>query len=105
MVVGVEQRGTADGTRRCTSSCCCGISVWILRASKRAGRWALFVTVSAYFGQEVGGIVGRLLSEQLPDGGWNCEAPKRSTRSSFNTTICVLEALLEHERGGPTHSS
>jgi hypothetical protein len=65
----------------------------------------LFVTVSAYFGQEVGGIVGRLLSEQLPDGGWNCEAPKRSTRSSFNTTICVLEALLEHERGGPTHSS
>jgi hypothetical protein len=61
------------------------------------------VTVGAYFGQDVGGIVGRLLSEQLPDGGWNCEAPKRSTRSSFNTTICVLEALLEHERaGGPT---
>jgi hypothetical protein len=61
------------------------------------------VTVGAYFGQDVGGIVGRLLSEQLPDGRWNCEAPKRSTRSSFNTTICVLEALLEHERaGGPT---
>src|ERR1700756_1668303 len=61
------------------------------------------VTVGAYFGQDVGGIVGRLLSEQLPDGGWNCEAPKRSMRSSFNTTICVLEALLEHERaGGPT---
>jgi hypothetical protein len=33
-------------------------------------------------------------------GGWNCEAPKRSTRSSFNTTICVLHALLEHERAG-----
>jgi hypothetical protein len=55
-------------------------------------------TVGAYFGQDVEGIVTRLLSEQLPDGGWNCEAPKRSTRSSFNTTICVLEALLEHER-------
>ncbi|MFI5005847.1 MAG: hypothetical protein ACHQKZ_00350 [Solirubrobacterales bacterium] len=52
----------------------------------------------AYFGQDVRGIVDRLLREQLPDGGWNCEAENGSTRSSFNTTICVLEALLEHER-------
>jgi hypothetical protein len=51
----------------------------------------------AYFGQDVRGIVDRLLAEQLPDGGWNCEAENGSTRSSFNTTICVLEALLEHE--------
>jgi hypothetical protein len=55
-------------------------------------------TAGAYFGQDVRGIVDRLLGEQLPDGGWNCEAPGRSSRSSFNTTICVLEALLEHER-------
>ncbi len=52
----------------------------------------------AYFGQDVSGIVGRLLGEQLPDGGWNCEAANGSTRASFNTTICVVEALLEHER-------
>ncbi len=52
----------------------------------------------AYFGQDVSGIVDRLLGEQLADGGWNCDAPHRSTRSSFNTTICVLEALLEYER-------
>jgi len=52
----------------------------------------------AYFGQDVQRIVDRLLGEQLPDGGWNCEAANGSTRSSFNTTICVLEALLEHER-------
>jgi hypothetical protein len=56
--------------------------------------------VGAYFGQDVRGIVDRLLGEQLRDGGWNCEAPERSTRSSFNTTICVLEALLEYERAG-----
>jgi hypothetical protein len=55
-------------------------------------------TAGAYFGQDVRGIVDRLLGEQLADGGWNCEAPDGSTRSSFNTTICVLEALLEHER-------
>ena len=54
----------------------------------------------AYFGQDVSALVDRLLSEQLPDGGWNCEADRGSTRSSFNTTICVLEALLEWERAG-----
>ena len=50
--------------------------------------------------QDVSGIIDRLLAEQLPDGGWNCDAPRRSMRSSFNTTICVLEALLEYERAG-----
>ena len=55
----------------------------------------------AYFGQDVQRIIDRLLGEQLSDGGWNCEAANGSTRSSFNTTICVLEALLEHKlRGG-----
>jgi hypothetical protein len=54
--------------------------------------------VGAYFGEDVRGIVNRLLAEQLPDGGWNCEAANGSTRSSFNTTICVLEALLEYEQ-------
>lgn len=52
----------------------------------------------AYFGQDVRGLATRLLAEQLPDGGWNCEAANGSTRSSFNTTICVLEALLAYER-------
>jgi hypothetical protein len=54
----------------------------------------------AYFGQDVRGIIDRLLGEQLSDGGWNCEAENGSRRSSFNTTICVLEALIEHERAG-----
>lgn len=50
----------------------------------------------AYFGQDVEWIIDRLLGEQLVDGGWNCEAANGSTRSSFDTTICVLEALLEY---------
>jgi hypothetical protein len=56
----------------------------------------------AYFGQDVEGIISRLLSEQLADGGWNCDTEIGSTRSSFNSTICVLEGLLEYEqaRGG-----
>ena len=51
----------------------------------------------AYFGEPNATLLDRLISEQLSDGGWNCEAPK-SQRSSFNTTICVLEGLLEFER-------
>jgi hypothetical protein len=53
--------------------------------------------VGAYFGQDVQGIIDRLMSEQLPDRGWNCETINGSILSSFNTTICVLEALLEHD--------
>jgi hypothetical protein len=55
-------------------------------------------TAGAYFGQDVRSLIDRLLDEQLDDGGWNCEAERGSTRSSFNTTICVLEALLEYEQ-------
>jgi hypothetical protein len=51
----------------------------------------------SYFGERCDKIVDRLLSEQLADGGWNCEAPP-SARSSFNSTIRVLEGLLEYER-------
>jgi hypothetical protein len=56
--------------------------------------------IGAYFGEDVSGIVARLLDEQLPDGGWNCDAARGSAHASFNTTICVLEALLAYERGG-----
>jgi hypothetical protein len=49
-------------------------------------------------------LADRLLSEQLDDGGWNCEAPK-SRCSSFHTTICVLEGLLEYERAGRTSAA
>lgn len=51
----------------------------------------------SYFGHPAERLARRLLSEQLADGGWNCEAPP-SVRSSFHTTICVLEGLLEYER-------
>lgn len=65
------------------------------------------VTLGAYFGQPVDGIVSRLLSEQLEDGGWNCEAERGSVRSSFDTTINVLEGLLAYERaiGGSNECS
>jgi hypothetical protein len=56
------------------------------------------VTLGAYFHQDVAVIVTRVLGEQLADGGWNCEAENGSVRSSFDTTINVLEGLLAYER-------
>jgi len=56
------------------------------------------VALGAYFGQRSDRLVDRLLGEQLADGGWNCEAERGSVRSSFHTTICVLEGLLAYEQ-------
>jgi len=56
------------------------------------------VAIGAYFGVDVRGIVDRLLTEQMEDDGWNCEQERGSTRGSFDTTINVLEGLLEFER-------
>jgi hypothetical protein len=64
------------------------------------------VADGAYFGVDVSSIVDRLVGERLPDGGWNCERINGSVRSSFASTINVLEGLLEYERatGGTPES-
>ena len=55
------------------------------------------LAASSYFGYPSADLAQWLVAEQLADGGWNCDAPK-SSRSSFHSTICVLEGLLEYER-------
>ncbi|MDZ4092191.1 MAG: hypothetical protein U1D68_13420 [Arthrobacter sp.] len=64
------------------------------------------VGLGAYFGQDVDGVVARLVSEQLDDGGWNCWAEYGAVVSSAATTINVLEGLLAHEQstGGSAES-
>lgn len=64
------------------------------------------VGLGAYFGQDVDGVVTRLVREQLDDGGWNCWAEYGAVVSSVATTINVLEGLLAHERasGGSAES-
>jgi hypothetical protein len=54
------------------------------------------LALGGFFGRPSSSLARRLVGEQLEDGGWNCEAPQ-SVRSSFHTTICVLEGLLEYE--------
>jgi hypothetical protein len=64
------------------------------------------IEAGAYFSVDVGEVVERVVGERLPDGGWNCEAENGSVRSSFDTTINVLDGLLEFERatGGSLQS-
>ena len=54
----------------------------------------------AYFGQAVDRIAERLVDDELADGGWNCWAAYGARVSSFNSTICVLDGLLEWQRAG-----
>jgi hypothetical protein len=56
------------------------------------------IEAGAYFGVDVAPIVERIVGERLADGGWNCEAENGSVRSSFHTTIDVLDGLLQFER-------
>ncbi len=56
------------------------------------------IETGAYFGVDVAPIVERILEERLEDGGWNCEAENGSVVSSIDTTINVLDGLLEFER-------
>ena len=63
------------------------------------------LAIGAYFGEASDRLAERLLQEQLSDGGWNCDAPP-SRRSSFHSTICVLEGLLGYETAtGPSPAS
>jgi hypothetical protein len=56
------------------------------------------VADGAYFGVDVSPLADRLTGELLDDGGWNCERANGSVRSSFASTINVLEGLVEYER-------
>lgn len=64
------------------------------------------VADGAYFGADISAIVARLTGERQADGGWNCERCNGSQRSSFASTINVLEGLLEYEKatGGTPQS-
>jgi len=54
------------------------------------------VQAGVYFGVDVAVVVERLVDGRLDDGGWNCETD--SARSSFDTTINVLEGLSAYEQ-------
>lgn len=59
----------------------------------------MILTLCSYFqidDPRVDRLADFLKVRQLPDGGWNCQAPRGATHSSFNTTIIVLESMHEY---------
>lgn len=58
----------------------------------------MVLALGSYFLEDAGGLPQPefVLERQRDDGGWNCSVS--SPRSSFNTTISVLEGMLEYER-------
>ncbi len=56
---------------------------------------AMMLTMATGAAVAMPGAVERLLADQLPDGGWNCQ--RQATHASFHTTISTLEALAPFE--------
>jgi hypothetical protein len=61
----------------------------------------MILQVAVYFGiddERIETIVDHLLSERMPDGGWNCRRHRRPEphHSSFHTTLNVLDGLHEY---------
>ena len=50
-------------------------------------------------------LVDFLLTSQMADGGWNCEAYRGAVHSSFHTTTSVLEGLREYAVARGRHSA
>ncbi|WP_062304019.1 hypothetical protein [Demequina subtropica] len=59
---------------------------------------ATTILVGAYLGHDMAGPTARLVADHRADGGWNCDPPSLSTRSSFHSTLLALEALEAQHR-------
>jgi hypothetical protein len=60
----------------------------------------MVLSLACYFeldDDRVESLVGHLLAQQMPDGGWNCQRPYGATHASVHTTISVLEGLRWYE--------
>lgn len=61
---------------------------------------------AAYFGAppvQLASIVDCLLTERVPDGGFNCRRGPDVRHSSMHTTISVIEGITSYERAGHHH--
>jgi hypothetical protein len=67
----------------------------------------MVLNYASYFGvdeNKLQSVIDCLLSEHLPDGGFNCQSVTRKVaHSSLHTTLSVLEGILEYKRKGHTY--
>jgi hypothetical protein len=57
------------------------------------------LAASGYFGHPTESLARRLVSEQLEDGGWNCEAPKSARRVSSTAALGRRSPASRTRRG------
>ena len=66
----------------------------------------MVLSILAYFvfpDSRVHRLKDHLLTQQMPDGGWNCRSYLGDTHSSFHTTIAALEGLLIYQQTWPDY--
>ncbi len=56
------------------------------------------LSVFGYYDDRVPKLADYLFSQQMDDGGWNCELHNGAVHGSFHTTINVLEGLRLYEK-------
>jgi len=64
----------------------------------------MFLNYAAYFGakeDDLKSVVDFIFSQQLPDGGFNCQLNRKgATHSSVHSTLSVIEGILEYSLNG-----
>ena len=67
----------------------------------------MFLVYACYFGvaeRDLHSVIDFILSQQLPDGGFNCCSNRSGARhSSLHTTLSILEGILEYICNGYTY--
>lgn len=67
----------------------------------------MFLNYASYFGaaeEPLHSIVDFILSQRLPDGGFNCRFNRSGARhSSLHSTLSILEGILEYRLNGYTY--
>ncbi len=67
----------------------------------------MFLVYACYFGvaeRYLHSVIDFILSQQLPDGGFNCQSNRSGAKhSSLHTTLSILEGILEYANRGYTY--
>ena len=64
----------------------------------------MFLSYACYFGieeQRIQSVIDFILSQQMPDGGFNCRKNRSgAVHSSMHSTISLIEGIIEYKRNG-----